>query len=349
MLALVFFITSAVALPPLYFPLQWKTLGNDWAGQLIFTQDPNSGNMTGVLQNDNAQIPNGIPNPVEQLDQLEFVQQHNGWYVKFHRPGPDQYYYGLIDDNLENINGQFSHPGYALAFAFDATRGLSTTGKGTANQPPSWSQRWNILANGYPGQLWFTSGSSGSIQFDNSPLPSGTPNPFETITNVTFSYHYNHWSVSFYRPGPNQWYYGIFDAHFRNIHGHFTQGANYPIYPFDATLSGSSCGVPAGTWTVLANSWAGGLEVTSSGAGYLAMNNLGNLNPSAVTNPVETLQSVSILQKYNGYYLNFFRPGSQQWYHGLLEVDGRNMHGSFTSAGNTYEFDATRTVSSGSL
>jgi len=322
----------------------------------FFTQDPSSGNITGALQMDNAQIPNGSPNSFEQLDQLEFIQHHNGWYVQFHRPGPNQWYYGLIDQRLENINGQFSHPGYALPFAFDATRGLSTTGPATTNQPPSsiFDEAWSVLANGWPGELIFNSADSqGWIQFDNAPLPSGTPNSWENITNVTFSYHYNNWNVIFYRPTPNQWYYGILDAHFRNIHGHFIQGNSYPIYPFDATIGLGwtvSCGTPAGSWTVLGNSWAGGLEVSSSGnSGSVAFDNLPYLNPSAVTNPTETLQNVSIVQKYGGYYLNFYRPGSQEWFYGLLEEDGQNMHGSFTYQGSTYEYDATRTVFNGPL
>jgi len=281
--------------------------------------------------------------------------------VSFHRPGPNQYYWGLIDKNLENINGEFSHPGVTNFFAFDATK-APTSIPYTPPKPVTADSSiyWTILSNGYPGQLNFGTlqstnillqytSSGGTIQYYQGPLNNhGGVNPTETINSVSFSYHYGQWYVNFYRPNANQWYYGMFDCRGRNIHGHFIAGQNYPIYPFDATLSYTESfavsDVVLGRYTDLANSWAGALELTSQQSGVVAFDNAPYVNPAGVSNPLETLQNLTIPALMNGIYINYYRPGPAQWYYGLFERDLTNIHGSFTQGYGTYEFDATSTV-----
>jgi len=281
--------------------------------------------------------------------------------VRFHRPGPNQYYWGLIDKYLENINGEFSHPGYQNFFSFDATKeappqnsysyGAYNSGASSASPPSSiLNVQWNVLSNGYPGQLKFSSFTSGNIQYYTGPLQAAfNIDNVEQITTVRFTSHYNQWYVRFYRPNAQQWYYGMFDFRYRNLHGYFISGANtYPIYPFDATLSYDASfavsDVVLGRFSDLGNSWSGGLQLDTLKSGSLVYDNQPQLNPTALSNPAETLVNLTISAKFNGIYLNFYRSGPKQWYYGLYERDLTNIHGSFTQGGGTYEWDATSTV-----
>jgi len=331
-------------------PTTWDVISNGWAGKLTFTNSGSS--VSGVIQYNNGQItnPSAVPNSVEILDHLQFISHHNGWFVYFHRPGPNQTYWGLIDNQLTKINGQFSHPGYNIAFTFDATVAQASQPYSGSTLPPpplTLFGGWSILSDGWPGQLTFPNKyhGDGLIQYDNAQLPSGQPNPSEPIINVSFGQHYNQWYVNFYRPQANQWYYGLYDSDLRNIHGHFTSGPSYPVYPFDATRESkvASCEASFGRWSVLSNSWPGGLSITSSTAGSISYDDrsLSTLGVSLLT---ETLENFTWVIKYGAAYLKFYRPAPNQWYYGLAEIDWQNIHGSFSSGGGIYEFDATRTV-----
>jgi len=99
-----------------------------------------------------------------------------------------------------------------------------------------------ILANGWPGTLWFNitdqtvSGIRGS--WANAPIPNGQPSygiggdyAYETLSNYAQYQRSYACYLHFYRPGPKQQYYAIWNG--QSLHGAFYQQGDNTAYPFD--------------------------------------------------------------------------------------------------------------------
>jgi len=138
----------------------------------------------------------------------------------------------MFDCRGRNIHGHFIATKNYPIYPFDAT--LAYTESFAVSDVVL--GRYSDLANSWVGALELTSQQSGVVAFDNAPYvnPAGVSNPTETLQNLTIPALMNGIYINYYRPGPAQWYYGLYERDLTNIHGSFTHPGS-GTYEFDAT------------------------------------------------------------------------------------------------------------------
>jgi len=231
-------------------PKNFSTVQNGWPGDLIL----NAHSSTPGVVIYTAQIhDNSLPLPAIKNDgvteTMQNVKLYSNYYGRFlYYERGTQYYFGLFDNFMTQVNGQFMAG--SSSYAFNGAVGSFGQSTGTSLPSAVLGCWYSFLANGWAGYLMFWMDWSNnqilgqaffdSNRFDLNPTPPDPNNP-EYLSGIHFLQTHFGYSVTFQRSN-GQVYYGIWSPDFSSLRGHFTSGNG--VYSFDAILTASPAGGP---------------------------------------------------------------------------------------------------------
>jgi len=206
----------------------WSTLTLGYVG-LFFPSFPS-------IQRDNYYLPYYVnAYTVQLISSLSFNEIYNGQYYGVTATGsPLTNWTALIADG----NGEtWIHGSYRDGNSIYNFDGINSFNGDYVNYcPGTGTYKISVLGNGWPGslnlQISGTTIQSGWISMANGQIPNGQQQTNqETITNFQQIQRSYACYLYFYRPGPQQYYYAIWNG--KSVHGAFWE-VGYPnFYPFD--------------------------------------------------------------------------------------------------------------------